>query len=170
LLRSDRTEKKIYLRGITEELIEGDLERFFRQFGAVLHVQIGKYQFTNHYKGFGFIEFANKEAVEKVLAKKRYLVKGVEISCERSKLNNPSSRSFQVTQEQASKERSSDLLSNSQARNSQDCKKQNYRQHQNHLKFDMIADHFKPFTHSVDKVASNHTESNLMFRIPFGAF
>lgn len=165
-LRNDRAEKKVYLRGISEVVNEADLEGYFMQFGDVLHVQIGKHQFTSIYKGFGFIEFSSIEAVKRVIEQRHHSVKGVDINCERSKLNNHALR--KSAQDGSSNERSLELAGQSQAMESQQCNQVNDRRRQ--LTYISSSDHFRPFTHAVDKVASNHIAENLVFRIPLGTY
>ena len=161
VMRNDRTEKKIYLKGITEALRESDLEKYFGQFGSIVHVQIGKYQYTNIYKGFGFIEFTSRDAIEAVLQKNQHVVYGVTISCEKSKTNNSS-------QQRPAQDQSRDPNTYDQSRSrifdSDESKKHNYRER--YIECGTVADHFKPFTHAVDRVAWNHTKNNLVFRIP----
>lgn len=161
MLRHDRTEKKIYLRGMSEKLDEGDLENYFMKFGEVLHVQIGKHQYTNIYKGFGFIEYSWPESVKAVLKQKIHTIRGVQIECERSKVNSAS-------QQRPAQDQSRDPYSHDQSRSrvcdSDESKKHNKRER--YIDCGTVADHFKPFTHAVDRVAWNHTKNNLVFRIP----
>lgn len=88
-LRSERNNKKIYIKGIQEWLNEVDLERYFSRFGEVLHVQIGKHQDSGHYKGFGFVEFQDSKAADLAAANPNHLVNGSELRCEKSKLHKP---------------------------------------------------------------------------------
>lgn len=163
-LRNDRAEKKVYLKGLTEEIDEADLETYFNNYGGVLHVQIGKHQFTNAYKGFGFIEFNTREAIELVVQQKIHRIRGVDVNCEISRLNNHAIS--KPNKDTDSNNRFLELpCRNRLAQGSKGCCDPQGDQHPNHY---IVAEHHKSYVYSADKIASNHTENNLMFRIPCG--
>ena len=85
-IRKERAEKKVYLNGIVEDLVENDLEVYFRKYGQVLHVQISKHPGTNDYKGFGFVEFDSLESAQQVLSLHHHEINGFSIVCQLTNL------------------------------------------------------------------------------------
>lgn len=93
--------KKIYLKGLTNRVSETDLEEYFSYFGCVNHIKINKDQYTNEYKGFGFLEFDNQHAIDQLMLMPFHIINGTKIYCERSQIQKPSTASPTTTASQA---------------------------------------------------------------------
>jgi RNA recognition motif-containing protein len=61
-------ENKIYVGNLPFNVTEKDLENFFSQFGKVTEVSIVKDRFSGNSKGFGFVNFEDKDAMEKAVS------------------------------------------------------------------------------------------------------
>lgn len=146
-LKSQKAERKLHIKGITQRIAEKDLERYFSQFGGINHIQINKSQSTGHYKGFAFIEFADKESVERVIANPMHSVKKVCLICERSKIKTPD---LPLGYEQQEKD-------------------QYFGRTRNSLSFNRSVTFKSPLSYaSFEKVASNHTITNINFNYCIG--
>lgn len=84
-IQQERDSRTVFLNGLKGILKERDLERHFSTFGEVNHIQISTYLESKRYKGFGFVEFAGSESVEKVLSRPHHMINGIEVRCEQSK-------------------------------------------------------------------------------------
>jgi RNA recognition motif. (a.k.a. RRM, RBD, or RNP domain) len=84
--KEDKSNRKLHIKGLNHRITESDLENHFRRYGQINHVQINKSQTTGHYKGFAFIEFANQNAVDKIMKTTQHSIKGVSLICEKSKI------------------------------------------------------------------------------------
>lgn len=87
-LKNQKADRKLHIKGITQRIQEKDLEQYFSHFGEINHIQINKSQITGHYKGFAFIEFTEKQAVDRVIANPYHTVKEVCLICEKSRVKN----------------------------------------------------------------------------------
>lgn len=148
-LRNERTAKKIYIKGITSNISEADLENYFSRFGEVLHVQIGKHQESGYYKGFGFVEFDAMEAVNTVTSIVRHFLKDAELRCEQSKLNKVNSKVADDCTKLNSKGNKEISDTRSQV------KLRNYIPHLALIEISRMS----------TLVARNHAEENLLFRV-----
>lgn len=54
----------IYVGNISRESSEDEIKQAFAEFGEVTSINLIKDKFTGQYKGFGFVEMANKEQAE----------------------------------------------------------------------------------------------------------
>lgn len=66
---------KIFIGGINDEMNEEDLRKHFGQFGKVVNVEQMRWSDTGKKRGFGFIEFDDYDAVDKVVLINRHIVK-----------------------------------------------------------------------------------------------
>ena len=85
-LKSQKADRKLHIKGITQRIQEKDLEQYFSYFGDINHIQINKSQATGHYKGFAFIEFTDKTAVDRVILNPYHTIKDVCLVCEKSRV------------------------------------------------------------------------------------
>lgn len=78
---SQATVKKIFVGNVTEEMSDADVENYFAKFGNVVSVQQMKWNDTGKKRGFGFVEFDDTDAVDKIclLGKHFLLGKRLEI-------------------------------------------------------------------------------------------
>jgi heterogeneous nuclear ribonucleoprotein A1/A3 len=58
---------KIFVGSIKEEMTEGDLEEHFTKFGTVVSVALVSDRGTGKKRGFGFVQFADFDSVDKCL-------------------------------------------------------------------------------------------------------
>ena len=63
---------KIKLKNLIKENLDtnitnDDVKSYFEKFGKVSYISLPKYRTTNQLKGFGFIEFLNKEDAKKAV-------------------------------------------------------------------------------------------------------
>lgn len=153
-LRHNRAEKKIYLRGITESILESDLEKYFSRFGRVHHVQIGKHQITNVYKGFGFIEFNSITAIDAVLNQSTHRLKGAELICEKSKVH----KHIVVPQDCNQRSKSPVMY----IEKSEDC--WDHSEHKSKPNIETMH-RLINFNEYSEKINENHILSNIKFRV-----
>jgi len=66
---------KIFIGGINDEMNEEDLRKHFAQFGKVVNVEQMRWSDTGKKRGFGFVEFDDYDAVDKVVLINRHIVK-----------------------------------------------------------------------------------------------
>jgi len=72
-------ECKIFVGGLAWEFKNEDLTEYFSSFGAVKDVTIKTDFNTGNPRGFGFVVFDSKDAVERVVAQKSHQIKGKKI-------------------------------------------------------------------------------------------
>jgi len=58
--------KKIFVGNVIEEMKDSDIEEYFAKFGNVSNVQQMKWNDTGKKRGFGFVEFDDTDAVDKI--------------------------------------------------------------------------------------------------------
>lgn len=68
--------KKLYVGNLTEEMADSDLQDYFSKFGTVDHVEQMKWNDTQKKRGFGFIEFDDYDAVDKICLLNRHFLLG----------------------------------------------------------------------------------------------
>lgn len=72
--------------GLTEDISDTDLEDYFNQFGRVLTVDQKVWQDSGKKRGYGYIEFDDEDAVDKIVLMGIHVVKGVRL-CTKKGLN-----------------------------------------------------------------------------------
>lgn len=155
-LKSERAHKKVFLSGITPDLVEDDLEVYFRKYGEVLHVQISKQPGSNEYKGFGFVEFDSSHSAQSILTLQSLSIKGVTVFCHHasfsSKPKEPGVRSTSSSQGQTNSLFPKDIME--------------YNLTKPGLKAVLSANSPLPnLTLMSPRIAENHTFANVAFRI-----
>ncbi|XP_071455014.1 heterogeneous nuclear ribonucleoprotein A1, A2/B1 homolog [Hetaerina americana] len=70
------TVRKLFVGGLSDDLEESDLRKYFSDFGKVtsIHVMVAKE--TGKKRGFAFVEFADHDAVDKVVLSKNHVIGG----------------------------------------------------------------------------------------------
>lgn len=154
-LRTERTEKKVYLNGLVESLTENDLEGHFRKYGQVLHVQISKHLGTNRYKGYGFVEFDTTTSAQTALGVHHHTIKGTTVVCQQT---NGSKKQPSTNKTTSSSNGVTDNLGQTAKSGSQpklDCPigKVNSTSHLSDLLM------------MCPKIAQNHYQANVAFRV-----
>ncbi|PKA54244.1 Heterogeneous nuclear ribonucleoprotein 1 [Apostasia shenzhenica] len=77
---------KLFLGGITKELPEDVLKEYFSAYGEVKDVVVIRDRSTGNVRGFGFLEFVNAEAAERVISeKKQHLINNKSIEVKRAR-------------------------------------------------------------------------------------
>jgi len=69
------TVKKIFVGGLSDEIEDEDLKEYFGEFGKVTNVDQLKWNDTGKKRGFGFVEFDDHDAVDKIVLIPRHPVK-----------------------------------------------------------------------------------------------
>ena len=78
------TTKKLFVGGLKEFHNEENLKSYFSQFGSVLSVSIVVDKETNKKRGFGFIEFDDHDAVDKVVLRKNHSIAGANVDTKKA--------------------------------------------------------------------------------------
>ena len=83
----EETTRKLYIIGIPKALCKNKMEVYFSKFGRVMDCRV----FHNHQKGiekgYGFILFSEKEALERAIALgKKHVVEGFKLECKQTLL------------------------------------------------------------------------------------
>lgn len=81
---TENNENKMFVGGLSWDTVTEGLKDYFKQFGDVQDCTIKKDSKTNKSRGFGFVLFANKESVEKVLSTCEHLLDGRKIDPKRA--------------------------------------------------------------------------------------
>lgn len=68
-MRRRNDENSVRVTNLSEDTREADLHELFRTFGAVSRVYVALDQKTGTSRGFGFVNFVNREDAEKAIAK-----------------------------------------------------------------------------------------------------
>ena len=67
--------KKIFIGGVSDDIEDEDLRDYFDQFGRVMNVEQMKWNDTGKKRGFGFVEFDDYDAVDKIVLVGRHHLK-----------------------------------------------------------------------------------------------
>lgn len=59
---------KIYIGNLPFQVTQADLENLFHQFGEIKEVAMIQDRFTNKFKGFAFITFADQQSAQQALS------------------------------------------------------------------------------------------------------
>ncbi|KAM7282638.1 hypothetical protein ISCGN_002771 [Ixodes scapularis] len=77
--KTNEDERKLFVGGISWDTDNKDLREYFSKFGVVVDVNIKTDPTTGKSRGFGFVTFTAKEAIEAVLKATPHTVKGKQI-------------------------------------------------------------------------------------------
>lgn len=75
-LETQYTVQKIYVEGLRDDISDADLKEHFAQFGNVTNVNQILWNDTGKKRGFGYVEFDDHDAVDKVILVPDHTVKG----------------------------------------------------------------------------------------------
>jgi len=67
--------KKIFIGGVTDEMEDDDIRDHFEQYGRVTNIEQMRWNDTGKKRGFGFVEFDDYDAVDKVVLVGRHVIK-----------------------------------------------------------------------------------------------
>lgn len=73
--KGDTNDKKLFVGGLSKTVERKDLEDYFSQFGAVTDCEVVLSKETGETRGFGFVEFDDVTAAEKVAG--NYQIKNI---------------------------------------------------------------------------------------------
>uniref|UniRef100_T1J9A0 RRM domain-containing protein n=1 Tax=Strigamia maritima TaxID=126957 RepID=T1J9A0_STRMM len=71
--------KKIFLGGLKADVEEIHLRDYFGAFGTIARIKILTYKDTGKCRGFGFIDFDDSDAVDRIVAIKQHVINGRKI-------------------------------------------------------------------------------------------
>lgn len=83
---------KLYAGNLPYEVVEGDLEQLFSQYGTVKTVTIIRDAYSGRSKGFGFVEMSDPAEAEKALEQNGKDFKGRSITVSEARPLNKDSR------------------------------------------------------------------------------
>jgi len=83
--RNDDDERKIFVGGLSWETTVKDLREYFEQFGEISDCTLKTDPHTGRSRGFGFVQFTDASAVEKVVAQASHTLHGRHIDPKRAK-------------------------------------------------------------------------------------
>ena len=72
-------QRKVFLRGITADICDEDLEAYFKQFGRIVRIYGLRDAADGKTKNFGFLEFYEVKDAANVISQKYHLVAGIQI-------------------------------------------------------------------------------------------
>ncbi|KAF7134781.1 hypothetical protein RHSIM_Rhsim08G0090200 [Rhododendron simsii] len=84
--------KKIFVGGLPPNITQAEFKNFFERFGATTDVVVMCDKETNKPRGFGFITFDSKEAVDNVLQRRFYELNDKYVEVKRAKPKDMNSR------------------------------------------------------------------------------
>eukprot|EP00095_Tigriopus_kingsejongensis_P007716 maker-scaffold142_size315517-snap-gene-2.24 protein:Tk07716 transcript:maker-scaffold142_size315517-snap-gene-2.24-mRNA-1 annotation:"heterogeneous nuclear ribonucleoprotein a2 b1 homolog" len=79
-----QTVKKIFVGGLNEAISDRDIKDYFGDFGSVTHVEQMIEKSTGKKRGFGFVEFDDYDAVDKILLQGRHNLKNRRLDIKRA--------------------------------------------------------------------------------------
>ena len=82
---TENNENKMFVGGLSWDTVTEGLKDYFKKFGKVQDCTIKKDSKTNKSRGFGFVLFASRESVDKVLSTCEHLLDGKKIDPKRAK-------------------------------------------------------------------------------------
>lgn len=77
--------RKLFAGGLSQDTSEKDLEEYFSKYGTVESVELKKDNVTQKSRGFGFVLFQDKEALEAACAEAFHTIKGKKIEPRKAK-------------------------------------------------------------------------------------
>jgi heterogeneous nuclear ribonucleoprotein A1/A3 len=81
---TDSTCKKVFIGGLKDEVEDEHLKEYFEQFGQVISVEQMTVKGTGKKRGFGFAEFTDYDAVDKMLQRGNHMVNGCRVDVKRA--------------------------------------------------------------------------------------
>ncbi len=81
---TDNTCKKVFIGGLKDEVTDDHLREYFEEFGTVISVEQMTVKGTGKKRGFGFAEFTDYDAVDKMLQRGTHVVNGCRVDIKRA--------------------------------------------------------------------------------------
>jgi RNA-binding proteins (RRM domain) len=89
---SIRQLNKIFVGNLPWTVSHNELKKFFSEYGQIMNASVMFDKNTGLSKGFGFVTFQNKEAVDKVFSTDSHVLEGSRLSIQPSDSHNRSDR------------------------------------------------------------------------------
>ena len=81
---TDSSVKKVFIGGLKDEVTDELMKEYFEQFGTVINVEQMTVKGTGKKRGFGFAEFTDYDAVDKMLMKGNHVINGCRVDVKRA--------------------------------------------------------------------------------------
>merc|ERR1719305_1512672 len=81
---TDSSVKKVFIGGLKDECTDELMKEYFEQFGTVINVEQMTVKGTGKKRGFGFAEFTDYDAVDKMLMKGNHVIAGCRVDVKRA--------------------------------------------------------------------------------------
>ena len=80
----DEKKRKVFLGGISTNVTEKDLKKYFRSYGPIERATVNREHFTDISRGSGFVIFKMMEDAEALLEENAdHILKGKKFNCQR---------------------------------------------------------------------------------------
>ena len=85
---TDSSVKKVFIGGLKDEVTDELLKEYLEQFGTTINVEQMTVKGTGKKRGFGFAEFTDYDAVDKMLMKGNHVINGCRVDIKRAVSKN----------------------------------------------------------------------------------